>query len=424
MLERRFSRFPYFVGLCLLIGIQYALFSQGGAVDAGGGTGGFSVWALVGFVQLAKIPLTILRLNDLGRPRDDALWALVPLANIALAWICVTSATPSEKRWKKLAKRWSGQLSALGAFREAATLCRKTFALGFSFACVYGLVSALVAYQAVRLLGVLQEMDSSQLDSIEQGLWGLTGLLGLYTFLQFLKRKTATRSSWFPSLFLLPSALLAGTASGVSSGMHHGLGLLFLNLPWQAWGIVWQSVGGAVLAIVWIRLAQGAREQRSVSLGELRGELRTRTLDVAGAHGARVHAVLVGMQVLVPGIFYALQLAFTDMVAVLYPDRAALRGSGELTWGIRGRLFKVFAIWLFLSFALSIGVGMLVETPEVMQEAFLDLRAMSMTGVIIQEIIWVCTTWLLELALLAIFWERVERKGWANDSEQAAAEAS
>jgi len=130
------------------------------------------------------------------------------------------------------------------------------------------------------------------------------------------------------------------------------------------------------------------------------------------------------MQVLVPGIFYALQLAFTDMVAVLYPDRAALRGSGELTWGIRGRLFKVFAIWLFLSFALSIGVGMLVETPEVMQEAFLDLRAMSMTGVIIQEIIWVCTTWLLELALLAIFWERVERKGWANDSEQAAAEAS
>jgi hypothetical protein len=206
--------------------------------------------------------------------------------------------------------------------------------------------------------------------------------------------------------------------------MHHGLGLLFLNLPWQAWGIIWQSVGGAVLAIVWIRLAQGARDGRRVGLGELLGELRLRTLDVAGAHGARVHAVLVGMQVLVPGIFYALQLAFTDMVAVLYPNRRALKGSGELTWGIRGRLFKVFAIWLFISFGLSIGVGILMESAEVMQEAFLDLRAMSLTGVIVQELIWVCTTWNLELALLAIFWERVERKGWGVEADEEGAEAS
>lgn len=410
---------PYGLGLVVLLGLQYFLLTQSGVPALQGSAATVAVL----IVQLLKIPLTILRLNDLGRPRDDVLWALVPGANMALAWICATSATPTDKRWQKLHKKWSGQLSALGAFGEAFTLCRKTFALGALFAVIYGVISAIVAYKAVRFLGYLQGLEAERLVLIEQGLWGLSVLLGFYTLLQFFKRETVSRPSWFPSLFLLPAVLLAGTATGVSSGMHQGLGLLFLNLPWQAWGLIWQSVGGAMLAIVWILLAQGAREGRSVGLGELLSELRSRTLDVAGAHGARVHAVLVGMQVLVPGIFYALQLAFTDMVAVLYPDRPALKGSGELTWGIRGRLFKVFAIWLFLSFALSIGVGLLIESPEVMQEAFLDLRAMSLAGVIVQEIIWVSTTWLLELALLALFWERAARKGWVTDFEQAAAEA-
>jgi hypothetical protein len=430
--ERRFSRLPYFIGLVLLVGLQFFLVTQSPLflspvnppTEGGAANPLLGVWGLVGLVQLLKIPLTIFRLNDLGRPQDDVLWALVPGASMALAWICLTTATPSEKRWQKLHKKWSGQLSALGAYGQALILFRKTIVLGAGFTAVYGLVSALVAYRAVRFLGDLQELEEGQLSVLEQGLWGLTLLLGLYTLIQFSKRKSASRSSWFPSLFLLPAALLAGTATGVSSGMHHGLGLLFLNLPWQAWGLVWQSIGGAMLAIVWIRLAQGAREGRSVGLGELFGQLRSRTADVAGAHGARVHAVLVGMQVLVPGIFYALQLAFTDMVAVLYPDRPALKGSGELTWGIRGRLFKVFALWLFLSFALSIGVGMLFESPEVMQEAFLDLRAMSLTGVIVQELLWVFTTWLLELALLAIFWERAERKGWSETTDETAAEAT
>ena len=170
-------------------------------------------------------------------------------------------------------------------------------------------------------------------------------------------------------------------------------------LPWRSFGYGWRRPHGTGSPY---RL-----EDWSASCGG-------RLADVAGAHGARVHAVLVGMQVLIPGIFYALQLAFTDMVAVLHPDRPALAGSGQLSWGIRRRLFKVFAIWLVMSFTLSVGGGLLVESAEVMQEAFLDLRAMSLVGVLVQDVIWILTTWWLEMALLVIFWERVERLNWTE----------
>ena len=413
MVERRYSRIPYFVGLAGLLGTQFFAFQQ---LE--------SPWLAVLVLQLIKVPLTVWRLNDLARSPDDSLWTVVPVANVALAWICLTTATPSAEKWERLRGRWYGQISAFGAFSEGAKLCGQTAVLGGGAAVGYGVISALVSYRAVRLLETFQEWDAGQLAAFGQALWGLSGLLTLYTVLQFMKRKTASRASWFPSLFLLPSILLSITVSGVSSGMHQSLGLLFLNLPWQAWGLVWQSIGGAALAIIWIRLAQASRDGQPLPFGGLVRELRGRLADVAGAHGARVHAVLVGMQVLIPGIFYALQLAFTDMVAVLHPDRPALAGSGQLSWGIRRRLFKVFAIWLLMSFTLSVGGGLLVESAEVMQEAFLDLRAMSLVGVLVQDVIWILTTWWLEMALLVIFWERVERLNWTEvDSTQRPADA-
>ncbi|MEZ4238659.1 MAG: hypothetical protein R3F59_21405 [Myxococcota bacterium] len=67
------------------------------------------------------------------------------------------------------------------------------------------------------------------------------------------------------------------------------------------------------------------------------------------------------MQLLLPGIFYALQLAFTDMIAVLDPERAALSRSGGLTAGMRGRLFRMMAGWWILGMVLTLGADFVYD---------------------------------------------------------------
>jgi hypothetical protein len=96
-------------------------------------------------------------------------------------------------------------------------------------------------------------------------------------------------------------------------------------------------------------------------------QARSRWIEVAGPHGARVQAVSVGMQLVLPGIFYALQLAFTDMIAVLHPERPALRRSGQLTTGMRGRLFRMMFGWWLAGMVLSVGTTFTIEalTPPV-----------------------------------------------------------
>ena len=111
MVERRYSRIPYFVGLAGLLGAQFFAFQQ---LE--------SPWLAVLVLQLIKVPLTVWRLNDLARSPDDSLWTVVPVANVALAWICLTTATPSAEKWERLRGRWYGQISAFGAFSEGAKL--------------------------------------------------------------------------------------------------------------------------------------------------------------------------------------------------------------------------------------------------------------------------------------------------------------
>ena len=60
MVERRYSRIPYFVGLAGLLGAQFFAFQQ---LE--------SPWLAVLVLQLIKVPLTVWRLNDLARSPDD-----------------------------------------------------------------------------------------------------------------------------------------------------------------------------------------------------------------------------------------------------------------------------------------------------------------------------------------------------------------
>ena len=53
-----------------------------------------------------------------------------------------------------------------------------------------------------------------------------------------------------------------------------------------------------------------------------------------------------------------------------------------------------------------------------------DSEAHYNLGVILQELVWAFTAWILELSLLAIFWERAERMKWGEASSEAEVEAS
>ncbi|MBW2257698.1 MAG: hypothetical protein JRI25_24295, partial [Deltaproteobacteria bacterium] len=78
MRSRRLSLWPYLALWGLLLAAQAWAIAH--FVPDHSGVG----FALVGLLQLAKVPVAVMRLEDLGRPPDDALLALVPLANLGL----------------------------------------------------------------------------------------------------------------------------------------------------------------------------------------------------------------------------------------------------------------------------------------------------------------------------------------------------
>ena len=324
------------------------------------------------------------------------------------------------------------RLGVFGAYARGLKLAGGTFFFVIPWLLIYAFVSGSGSYLSGKLYGVLvppelglataDEIDAhlEWLSTLGGGLIFLVGALCLYTIFQLFRRQRASRASWLPSLFLLPLALLSGLVYGIQSGAYAGLELFFLTLPWQAWNIVLQCVAGSWLAIIVFRLGIQVHEGRPMALGDVLKESVLRLADVAGAHGAKVHAVIVGMQVLIPGIFYALQLAFVDMIAILEPDRPALRRSGELTYGIRGRLFRMFVLWVLVSTVLQIGAGAMMEDAEVLMASLLDIRELGYWTLVVQDTIWTLTTWVLSLSLLALYLERAERIAAVEKARAAA----
>ncbi|MBA2321156.1 MAG: hypothetical protein H0V89_08370, partial [Deltaproteobacteria bacterium] len=295
--------------------------------------------ALVAVLQIAKIPATLARLRDLGRPSDDALWTVVPIANALMFFICLQR-TPSEPLRARAMATWEGQLSALGALGAAVPLMARTAAVGLPLALAFAVIGGLVGRWVVWQLGTIENMDPAARDTLTTTLWGILAFLGLYTGIQLTKTATASRLSWLPSLFFAPLLIVALVVTFVEQAKL-GMGLALMVFLQQAWTMWWMSFGGAATAIGWVRSADHVAAGRDLPTGDVYAEVARRTLEVAGPHGARVQGVAIGMQVVVPGILYWLQLAFTDMIAVLDPEKGALSGSGKLTYGMRGRLFKL-----------------------------------------------------------------------------------
>jgi hypothetical protein len=311
-----------------------------------------------------------------------------------------------------LRKILSTHTSEMGALAAGARLALKA-PIGLAVAVAYGLVSGFVGHSVVQMGIGVREAEPAMIELWGQIALAVGGFTSIYALVQFTKRDRVSRTSWWPTLFAVPALLLAIAFQLESSGQSRQLGPAALTLYLSAWSLLWMSFGGAAAAIFWVRSGHGALEGRPAGLGQLLDEVRTRLLDVAGPHGARVHAVTIGMQFLLPGIFYALQLAFTDMIAVLDPDRPVLRRAGQLSTGMRGRLFRLLFVWWFVGMLVVMGVAMPLEGAttgeavlEKLQELMLDPSAPSLLTFMVQEVLWAIFTWVLTLALLVLYLER------------------
>jgi len=315
----------------------------------------------------------------------------------------------AERQARELIAR---RTSPVAALRQAVPLLTGGVGPGLVVSVAYAAVSTMGFLAVGALFDWALAQPEGALASTGQVVMGIGGLLTVYGIIQFLKRHTASRASWFPALFALPLLLVGGGIMLAGSPTGRQLGPALFQMLLMPWVLVMSSIGGAACAIAWVRSAHEVFEGRAVNTSEVMGEVRSRLVEISGPHGARQHAVTIGLQLLVPGIFYMLQLAFIDMVAVLEPDRGAWKRSGDLTYRMRSRLFRLFALWWVLTFIPWAGIQVLGGTMaglapvEAMTMALVDPRKLPLVVYFGSELFMVLTTWLLTVALLVLYIER------------------
>ncbi|MEZ4318468.1 MAG: hypothetical protein R3F61_13230 [Myxococcota bacterium] len=407
-MDRRLGRGAFFGVWILLFGGQLAALANQASTPDGPGLPLQAVVAIVVVLQLLKLPFTAWRLNDIGRPASDAVFfVLIPVANIIGLMRFMVEAQPSAKGWEQRRRGWANQMGPLQAVAHALPLVARTASVGVPVVLVYGIVMAGVGQWVLDFAEDAATMDPASRATLAQIFTVASVFLGLYTVVQFMKRTKATRLSWFPSLFLMPSVLLAASLSFFSAGMQANLQLILLTFIYMAWQMVWMTLGGAALVVATTLAAERVRTGQPLDAGSIFAQLGPRTLDVAGPHGTRVQAVTVGMQVIIPGIFYMLQLAFADSIAVLKPEAAALKESGQLTWGMRQRLFKLFLAMTVFTMLLHFALVSGIDGVDKAMAYFIDPRNMSFGSFAAGEMLWGVYAWVLQIALLLMYHDRV-----------------
>jgi hypothetical protein len=425
-MDRRIGRLQYLLGYTaantVAIGAMLGVLDALGPEVDNAGLIGFVVF-LVLHVPLVGV-LTMFRLNDLGKqPSDAVFYATIPVVNIMGVIECAFYAAPKEAVRERRIAAWKSQIDPFRALGKALPLLGRTAAVGLPLSLVYGMIMAVGAQQAIGLLEWGQTADPGTLSGLATGFSALTAFLLLYTVLQYGKRATASRVSWVPSLLLLPSALLAASFSFFDAGTSSQLQLVLILGFSMAWSAVWMSFGGAGFMAGITTAAEQVRKDEDLDSGAAFAAVGSRMLDVAGPHGTRVQAIMVGNQVVIPGIFYMLQLAFTDTIAVLKPEASALKESGQLTWGMRGRLFKLFLTALVLTLVAQFGAIVAIDGFAPAMAYFFDPRELSLAGYAVSEVIWALSAWWVQVALLLVYHDRIAYLR-ARTAERKAAKAA
>ena len=365
------------------------------------------VGSLIALVQLAKVPVAAARARDMGISPDEGLKAVLPIANIQ-AWFGLLGAhgqTPEN------------EMSGFDALALGFRSMLSSAAVGLSV-CLVASVGVVAATEALidQLLPVLADPTRNQV--ISQATVFAAVLLFGYLVLQIVNRSTATRKSWFPTLFLPSLLLLALAPALVSRGAEEFQLVVLLAMSFR---LAWGMVIGAFAVLVFVLLTENRRTGDDDS--PVLSTAASRLMDFAPAYGAKTLVVFLGMQIIVPGIYYALQFAFVEMVAVARPETASLRRSRLLTRGIRIKLFRVFWVWALVATLGGLIVGSFFDTPEALMtfQILPDPRVVSFQTRVATDLSFALATWWVTAAMVWLYHDREAAIVKLREARQAGA---
>lgn len=305
-------------------------------------------------VQVVKAWLSALRLRDLGRdPARAVLTALPPLNFLLLG--ALLEGTPSDAERARRAAAWSGREPASRLLVAGAAAVGRASAVVVPVCVAYG---ALVAGIEASVPGAAAGLVQGEPDALVvwfQGVLLLFGATGLYLVVQVLKRRTASRASWLPTLLVLPAGF---AALGLYPGFLYILGAnAMAAIVYGAVGLlVWVVLGGVVQPL-WVHVAADAEAHGGrPAIGRAVAAWQAVAVESLVVHGAAATVIFLGLQALfVPGFLLAVALAFAVPAATL--DRAAhpFQVSRRLTTGDSARVLTVLAVGLVATILAQIG---------------------------------------------------------------------
>jgi hypothetical protein len=397
----------YFAAIGALLGLQAMPAFVPALTESGVLLG---VWLAVW--QLAKAVPTAWRLRDGGYQTGMALLlVLLPVVNLAVLPRFCFGPTPSEELRERRASAWKDQPDATSILASGARIALGSAAIGGTAAIVFGVGRGASSWFLGALMADYIAMEGPQRALVGQVVWGVVLLLGMYSVVNFMKRETASRASWFPVLFLLPLTLF-GVADKVGltarASAQENLALVAVALPPLAWDLLYVSIFGATLAVIWVRLAAAIHQGERVSASEVVGEAFRRTVEISGPHGGRTQIVAIGMQVVLPGIFYALQYAFVDAIAVLEPKRRSLQWSGKVSWGMRTVIFQVLFVGFVVGQLVYLGIIYTFDGGEGLGLIVVNPASLPLATQIASAVGLALVGWVVESALVVLYLQRID----------------
>jgi hypothetical protein len=296
--------------------------------------------------------------------------------------------------------------------------------VGVPVTLLYSLLGALGVEFVLGFLQGAAKMDAASRELVWQGALALAALLGTYMSVQLAKGRSTTAASWLPVLLLGPSSFFGGALYFVAAARGGAVGpgpMIFMIFSWT---LLWSSFGGAFWTIPVVRAAAAARAGRSVPVGALLSEAWTRYPAVAAVHGAYQHAYLIGMQILLPGIFAQVQLALTDHAAVLEPEANALARSRTLTAAVRGRVFRIFLLGWVITAVAGVALVVPLEGWSAWGASWVDPSQPSLKLRLAGGAVAGLVLWVQQLAYLEFYEIRREREAYRKLNRASASEAS
>lgn len=354
----RWGRGRYLFVWALLTAAQGAtLVSIGRMAQADAPTGALVVYGLgVLLLQGMKLVPTFGRLRDLGRAPDDALWAFVPLMNLAL-WSWLIGRRPSEARYAARRAAWEGRVLAPEAWWEGLRALLTVPGPVAAAVAVLAAGSALGHVVAEGLLGLDPAARASMRDVVDLALLGC----GLGIAVVARRPGLRTLTGGVPvALAVLALMLRVALTLDLGPGADMRTGPVVTSFLIVGVMVPIEAVAWGVAAWIVLRATDprpdGAPVSRFVALAVV-----------------RLTAVVLGLRVILPGVWFAVSYALSDVLLARGEDRGApLDASTERVAPARGIVLKVLLLYGMASTVAS-GVSLALAGVEVWSSAQLGV---------------------------------------------------